>query len=124
MLDSHQKHYLRGLAHSLKPLVLIGGQGITPNLLASVDEALEAHELIKIRFNDHKDQKKELLQEIITETGSNTVGMIGHVFTLYRPQSEDKKRKIFFPGEKPTPKVVIPKKVPRKSHCTTQSRCR
>ena len=124
MLDSHQKHYLRGLAHALKPLVLIGSQGITPNLLTSVHEALEAHELIKIRFNDHKDQKKELLQTIIEETNGNIVAMVGHVFTLYRPKSEEKKRKILFPGEKPTPKPEPSKSKPRKSHCTTQSRCR
>ncbi|MBF0368012.1 MAG: ribosome assembly RNA-binding protein YhbY [Magnetococcales bacterium] len=109
MLNPAQKKYLRGLAHSLKPLVLIGGGGVTPSLLASVEEALEGHELIKIRFNDHKEQKKELLEKITQETGSEAAGMIGHVATLYRSREEPEKRKIFFPGEKP-PKKTKPSK--------------
>ncbi|MEO5377413.1 MAG: ribosome assembly RNA-binding protein YhbY [Magnetococcus sp. DMHC-6] len=101
MLNTSQKKYLRGLAHSLKPLILIGGNGVTPNLLAAIDEALEGHELIKIRFNNHKDQKKELLEEIIIGTNCEAAGMVGHVSMLYRARKEEKKRTIFFPNEKP-----------------------
>lgn len=47
-LKGHQKNYLRGLAHSLRPVVLIGQGGIQPPVIKAIDEALEIHELIKI----------------------------------------------------------------------------
>ena len=58
-LKGSDRNYLRGLAHQLKPVVHVGKTGLTPNVLAAIDEALEHHELIKIRFQDFKDQKRE-----------------------------------------------------------------
>ena len=93
-LHSGQRKYLRGLAHHLDPVVLIGKQGVTDTVIQSIEEALTAHELIKVRFNDHKDEKKALCAAIAERTASEVAGIIGHVAILYRPHPEVEKRRI------------------------------
>lgn len=98
-LTSTQKKYLRGLAHRRKPVVLIGQKGITSTLIKAIDEALEAHELIKIRFLDikEKEEKADTTDFIVKRTGSQAVGRIGHTVIFYRPRKEPEKRKIRLP---------------------------
>lgn len=96
-LTSNQRKFLRGLAHHLEPLVLVGKKGITDSFIRSVAEALDDHELIKLKFNERKDEKKELMAEIIRRTGAESVGLVGHVATIYKWQSDDQKRKIELP---------------------------
>jgi RNA-binding protein len=98
-LKGSQKKYLRGLAHNLNPSALVGQKGITETLIKEIDVALEASELIKIKFNDfkEKDQKKSLTEEIANKTRSHVAGMIGHVVILYRQNSDVEKRQIKLP---------------------------
>jgi len=98
-LTSFQAKYLRGLAHRLKPVVLIGQKGITPSLLAFIHEALNTHELIKIKFLDSKDRRMKAvrLAEVERQTGSCLAGQIGHSAILYRPNPDQEKRKIVLP---------------------------
>ena len=98
-LKGFQKKYLRGVAHGMKPVVLIGQSGLTPGVIKAVDEALETHELIKIKFNDfkEKDQKKEIVEVIETDTSSEMVGMIGHLAIFFRKHRDPEKRKIAVP---------------------------
>jgi len=96
-LKGSQRKYLRAQAHHLKPLVLIGSRGVTEQLLGSVDLALKDHELIKIKFGDFKDAKKEISEEIARATKSELVGLIGNVAILYRRNSDPEKRKIKLP---------------------------
>lgn len=98
-IKGYQKQYLKGLAHDLKPLVFIGGKGTTAALFEAVQEALDKHELIKIKFNDfkQKEQKAEILERIEKETRAEMVGMVGHVAILYRPQDDPEKRRIELP---------------------------
>lgn len=97
-LTGSQRKYLRGLAHSLKPLVQVGKGGVTSALLAAVNQALDEHELIKIKFVDFKEEKKELSEEIGRKTKSEKVGMIGNVAVFYRRHAEPEKRKIRSPA--------------------------
>jgi len=99
-LKGVHKKYLRGLAHSQKPLILIGQKGVSPSLFKAIDEALDMHELIKIKFNDfkEKEQKKDVSVMIEKETGSEMVGMIGHTAIFYRQQNDPEKRKIVIPN--------------------------
>ena len=83
-----QRKYLRRLANPLKPTVMLGRQGLTEQLVSKINQELEAHELIKLRLLEHKDQKDELAQTIVDETGAALVGIIGNVVTLYRPNPE------------------------------------
>jgi RNA-binding protein len=98
-LKGFQKKYLRGLAHSMKPVVLIGQSGLTPGVIAAVNEALETHELIKIKFNEFKEkaQKEEINGAIEAATESEMVGMIGHLAIFYRMNPDPEKRKITLP---------------------------
>lgn len=96
-LTSQQRKYLRGLANGLDAVVLVGKQGVTENLIQSVNTALEAHELVKVRFNEFKDEKDTLAERIREATQSHLAGRIGHVAILYRQQTDEKKRLIKLP---------------------------
>ena len=101
-LKGFQRKYLRGLAHSMKPVVFIGQKGLTPAIRQSTEKALDRHELIKVKFIDfkQKDQKSEIAGVLESETGSEVVGMIGHTAILYRRQSDPEKRRIALPESK------------------------
>ena len=98
-LESFQRKYLRGLAHGLKPVVIIGQKGLTQSVLQSTEGALDRHELIKVKFIDfkEKDDKTEIADTIEKETGSQLVGTIGHTAVFYRRQEDPEKRKIIVP---------------------------
>lgn len=97
-LKGSQRKFLRGLAHSLKPVVFIGKQGVVPTVIKAVNDALNTHELIKLSFVDfkEKDQKKEISATIEEETSSECVGMVGHQAIFYRQNQNPKERKIEF----------------------------
>jgi RNA-binding protein len=100
-LKGFEKKYLRGLAHDLKPVVLIGKEGITDRIVHAANEGLSQHELIKIKFNDFKEknQKETLTGELVDQTGSALIGTIGHTAILYRPQTDPAKRRIQLPAK-------------------------
>ncbi len=95
-LTSAQKKYLRGLGHSLKPVVYVGQKGMTHTLVRAMNAAFETHELVKIRFNEFKEkaEKNAVLAGIQKETGGQVCGMIGHTAILYRRNPDPEKRKI------------------------------
>ena len=97
-LTSSQRKYLRKLAHPLKPVVLVGKNGLTEMVIDSAYHALEAHELIKVKFGDFQEQKQEFSEEIALKTGSLLVGLVGNIAIFYREQAERKERKIMLPN--------------------------
>ena len=97
-LTSTQRTYLRRLAHHLKPVVQIGKLGLTGAVQASVEETLNAHELIKVKFMDFREQKHELAEQLAAASGSALVGIIGNIAIFYRQQSNPQKRKIILPA--------------------------
>lgn len=96
-LKGSDRQYLRSLAHSLEPVVFVGKQGLTDSLVNAVIEALDSHELVKIKFNDRKGEKKEIAAEIAQRTDGHVVGMVGNVATLYRQHPEEEKRRVRLP---------------------------
>jgi RNA-binding protein len=96
-LKGSQRKYLHSQAHHLKPLVLIGRNGINKQVMGSVDLALKDHELIKVKFGEFKDAKKEISAEIAQTTKSELVGIIGNIAIFYRQHAEPEKRKIKIP---------------------------
>ena len=98
-LKGYQRKYLRGVAHSLKPMILIGQKGFTPEVLQSAETALDHHELIKVKFNEYKekDQKAEIVDRFEREAGCERVGLIGHTAIFYREHKDPEKRKITLP---------------------------
>ena len=98
-LTSSQAKYVRGLAHSLNPVVFVGQKGITATVLESIHAALDTHELIKVKFVDFKDRrlKAACAAEVEQKTGSCLAGVIGHMAIFYRRQPDPEKRKIALP---------------------------
>ncbi|MGI9245376.1 MAG: YhbY family RNA-binding protein, partial [Steroidobacteraceae bacterium] len=85
MLSDAQRKYLRRLGHDLNPVVLIGNNGLGPNLLAEMDRALSDHELVKVRARvGDRELRDQLLDELATTTRSELVQRIGHVALYYR----------------------------------------
>ena len=93
-LKGSQRKNLRSQAHHLKPLVIIGVKGVTDQLIGSVDLALKDHELIKVKFGEFKEEKKEISGQIAQATKSEVVGIIGNIAIFYRQNPEPEKRKI------------------------------
>lgn len=89
-----QRAYLRRLAHPLPVTVMIGKNGLTEGILVKIEQELNAHELIKVRFLDHKDMKQSLTETIVSETGADLVGIIGHTAILFRQHTDPAQRKI------------------------------
>ena len=76
-LKGSARKYLRGLAHSLRPVVQIGKDGLTDAVVASVEDALSTQELIKIQFVGSREAKREITQDLDRRTGTTCVGVIG-----------------------------------------------
>lgn len=90
MLTSKQRAYLRGLANTLEPILLIGKGGVNDNMTADIDMALEARELIKIKIlNNSMTEPKEASIEIADKLGADVVQVIGGKFVLYRQSVEN-----------------------------------
>ena len=75
---------LKATAQRLKAGLKIGKAGLTPQFLQTVDQELRHHELIKIKFDDHKDEKKELAPVLAEKTSSHLIMRVGNVVVLYR----------------------------------------
>ena len=96
-LTQAQRQFLRKTAHDLKPIVHIGKNGLSDSLFSSTEIALDAHELIKIKFNDFKDQRREIAQELADQLHADLIYVIGNTAILYRQQTDAEKRKIHLP---------------------------
>ncbi|MBL9137155.1 MAG: YhbY family RNA-binding protein [Verrucomicrobiales bacterium] len=90
---------LKSLGQLLKPVVHIGKSGLSDALMASVDQALADHELIKVKFDALKEQKKILVTELASRSQSHLVQRVGNVAVLYRQQVDESKRKITLPTD-------------------------
>ena len=88
-LTTKQKQYLKGLAHHLNPVVMLGGNGLTEGVLAEIDNSLNHHELIKVKVaGADRETKQLIIDAILRETQAAQVQTIGHVLVLYRPSDE------------------------------------
>ena len=92
-LSSRQRKLLERHAQPLSAVVLVGGGGVTDALVAQVENAIAAQELIKIKFNEFKDEKLTLSRQIADATGSALVRVIGNVAILYRAAKAPDKRR-------------------------------
>lgn len=91
MLTSANKKKLRKMAQSMRSLVQIGKDGLSYNMIQSIDTALEAHELVKCNcLKTSPIDVREAAIECAGNTGSEVVHIIGHTFVLYRRSKENK----------------------------------
>ncbi|UCX03867.1 ribosome assembly RNA-binding protein YhbY [Shewanella sp. HL-SH4] len=90
-LTTKQKQHLKGLAHNLKPVVMLGANGLTEGVLAEIDSALSYHELIKVKVaSSDRELKNAIVDAIVRETQSTKVQTIGHILVIFRQSAEMK----------------------------------
>jgi RNA-binding protein len=101
-LTTKQIAHLRGLAHSLNPVVMIGNQGLTENVIKEIEVSLNAHELIKVQVaGDDRAARKAIFAEICDKTGAIAVHHIGKQLVFFRASDTIKE----------SAKIVIPKSI-------------
>lgn len=91
-LNSKQRKLLEGAAHSLSPLVIVGQEGVTDGVTAMLSSQLNSHELVKLKFNEYKEEKRELAAALAQSTGATLVRIIGNIAIFYRESPEEEKR--------------------------------
>lgn len=92
-LNKKQIQYLKGVAHSLKPIVLLGNNGLTEAVVAEIDYSLNHHELIKVKIpTDDRETKGLIVEAICRETQATKVQVIGKTLVIYRQSEEHKIR--------------------------------
>lgn len=90
-LTNKQKQFLKAKAHELKPVILLGNNGLTEGVIAEIEVALNFHELIKIKVpTEDREEKVLIMDAIIRETKAHKVQVIGKTLVLFR-SSEHKK---------------------------------
>ena len=88
MLTSAERKALKAQAHKLEPVVRIGAKGLTDEVVAEIDRALKAHELIKVRAGElDRDARDVAYRAICERTGAEPVQQIGKVMVLFRSRS-------------------------------------
>lgn len=88
-LKASQKRYLRGLAHDLKAVILVGQKGVTPALLGELEAALAFHELIKVKLaDDDRESRAASIEQIRASSGAEIVQTIGKIACFYRHNPE------------------------------------
>lgn len=96
VLTSAQTRFLRGQAHGLKAMLQVGGKGVTDAVIAEVDQALEHHELIKVKVAaEDREARAAMVDALAGGTGAALVQRIGHTAVLYRASRD--KRQIVLP---------------------------
>ncbi|MBQ7938928.1 MAG: ribosome assembly RNA-binding protein YhbY [Clostridia bacterium] len=92
MLSSKQRAFLRSMANTMDPIMQVGKGGIVEELITSVDNALEARELIKMSALETAPvTAREAADELAEATGADVVAVVGRRFVLYRPSKKKKK---------------------------------
>lgn len=77
---------LKATAQRMKATFKIGKAGLSAQFLQSVDEGLKHHELLKVKFDEHKEEKKQLAPVLAEKTASHLIMQVGNIVVLYRPK--------------------------------------
>jgi len=97
-LSKHQLKHLVSLTHNLKPVIMVGQNGVTENILKELEIALDFHELVKIKIaGEDKEARAEMIKQLSSAASVEIVQKIGKTLTLYRRNKEK-------------PKIELPKK--------------
>ena len=83
-MNAANKKKLRAEAHTLKPGVMIGQSGLTTGVLAELDQALNIHELLKVRIRAERDERKLITEKICADSGAELIQSIGQIAVIYR----------------------------------------
>ena len=90
-ISSKQRKEFEKAAHNLEPVVIIGGNGASEGVIKMIDESLNHHELIKVKFNEFKDEKREISENIATQLNATLIRIIGNIAIFWRENPEKDK---------------------------------
>jgi RNA-binding protein len=90
-LSNSQIRKFKAAAQHLEPLLKVGKAGLSDGFIRSVDVALSQHELVKVKFAEFKEQKKQLAPQLAERTSSYLIQRVGNVLVLHRPRPVEKK---------------------------------
>ncbi|MGE0865170.1 MAG: ribosome assembly RNA-binding protein YhbY [Vicinamibacterales bacterium] len=86
-LTPRERAHLKARAHALEPKVMVGHGGLTPAVIAEIDRALTAHELIKVKIlGDDREARETIGDEICAATDAAPVQRVGKIIALWRPK--------------------------------------
>lgn len=88
-LSQSQRKHLKALCHHLQPVVTIADKGLSPTVTEALTEALNHHELIKVKLRLDRDHRPAMIDQLVAQMGAEPVMVIGGVVCLYR-QNRDK----------------------------------
>ncbi len=98
MITTKQRAFLRGLGNALEPVMQIGKEGISENVLESANLLLEARELIKVKVLKNSDEEaRHFAEEIASDLGAEVVQVIGNNFILYKKSTRKNFKHIQLP---------------------------
>ncbi len=97
MMNSAKRNYLRKIAHHINVSVMVGKQGADERVIAALEESLKSHELVKVRFQNFKDETRDLGEVMAEKLGATLVTTVGHVAIIYRQNKDEKDRVIYIP---------------------------
>ncbi len=100
-LTGYQRSALLKEAHHRKPVATIGKAGPGPDVRSHIDRELEHHELIKIRFSDFKERRREITSDLCDSLGAVLVAVIGNIGIIYRPAADPEAQRIHVPRRSP-----------------------
>ena len=90
-LTAKDRSRLKARAHALEPRVQVGQAGLSDAVIAEIDRALTAHELIKVKILADRDVRDEIAEAICARTDSASVQQVGKVLVVWRPKPEAEK---------------------------------
>ncbi|MGN0906584.1 MAG: YhbY family RNA-binding protein [Bullifex sp.] len=96
-LTSKQRAYLRGEAQSIDPVVMVGKEGLTESVKNALDEALDHHELVKVKFQQYKDDVKDIAFRCADLTSSVLVATTGFTAVFFRQKDKPEDRLFHLP---------------------------
>lgn len=90
-LTNLQKRHLRGMGHQLKPVVMVGQHGLRDAVVNEIEQALTAHELVKIKIAAERDARDTIAAEILSRTGAEAIQAIGQMRVIFRRNTKQPK---------------------------------
>ena len=93
-LTSAQRARLRSLAHALDPVVFVGQRGVTDAVRRGLEEALLAHELVKVKLAGDREERRAAAEDLAAGAGAALAGLIGRVAILFRPHPDPGERRV------------------------------
>jgi RNA-binding protein len=94
-LDGKQRRKLRALGHHLAAVVQVGQDGVTPGVVAAVEQALWDHELVKVKLaSENRETRREQAGALAAGTGAEVAQVLGRTVLLYKPNPDESRIKL------------------------------